>query len=390
MATFSAYPALQVRAPDIPGAIQRGREDVQTNWLRQTKIQSGIAEQGRLNQLRQIMPGVGAEAGLGPQAQKALALDPDKLATLMKIPQGERDRAKERLKVLSNFGMAILNSPGIQRPALDAQLRRVWAGYGAAPEVIPPLGDPGYEAFLISNIAEAGDVVAMLDQAEQATPPSGYRNVEGGLERIPGGPADPAVAGRLAAAKRGPDGGATPAQQANNAEIDAARMALNRMNLDRAEILRRTQKSTNTGRENPDYDPSLERLVRTATQRKVGNDPKFNLYHRRYLGPAPEFSDPAGPKALPPGVSAEQPGILDRLSEFFSGDGDTPAPASDDGRLRGRRRGGGRVRGRSGSTKKPIRQMSAAEIVNLLDGRGEELTEDERKAIQARLDALGL
>ena len=218
--------------------------------------------------------------------------------------------------------------------------------------------------------------------------PSNYqRTEEGGVELMPGyleGQRD------LAAAKRDPDGGVTLAQRSNNAEIDQARATLDRMGLDKAEILRRIQKATNTGRENPDYDPGLERLVRTATQRKVGSDPYFNLFHRRYLGPPPEFSESAGPRQLPPGVSAEQPGILDRIGDFFSGGDDKPRPASDDGRPRGRPRGRGRIRGRGGSTKKPIRQMSKAEIANLLDERGEDLTEDERKAIQARLDALGL
>ncbi|MCZ6748958.1 MAG: hypothetical protein O7D96_06665 [SAR324 cluster bacterium] len=357
------------------------------NQLRQMKIGQAQAEQGRLNQLREIMPGVGAEAGLGPNAQKALALDPSQLANLMKIPKAERDRAKEQAITLGNLALSVLTAPLVQRAAIWGQARESAITYGANPQNVPEVYDQGTELKLRQWVAQAGQIKTLLDQVPDT--PSGYRQAEGGLEFTPGGPADPAQAKKLAAAKRAGEGAATPAQQANNAEIDAARQALDRMNLDRSEILRRTQKSTNTGRENPDYDPSLERLVRTATQRKVGNDPKFNLFHRRYLGPAPVFSEPAGPRQLPPGVSAEQPGILDRIGEFFSGD-DTPRPASDDGRRRGTPRGGGRVRGRSGSTKKAIPQMSAAEIKDLVDTKGESLTPAERKAIQARLDALGL
>ena len=222
--------------------------------------------------------------------------------------------------------------------------------------------------------------------------PSGYRPTEGGLEFTPGGPADPSQARLLAEAKRDPDGGVTQAQQANNAEIDQARTTLDRMGLDKAEILRRTQKATNTGRENPDYDPGLERIVRAATQRKVGSDPYYNLFHRRYLGPPPEFSEPAGPKALPPGVSAEEPDVFDRVSDFFTGGDDQSDPVSDDGPRRGRGRPGvgGRVRGRGGSTGKPIPQMSVTEIDDLINTRGDSLSPADLRAIEARLEELGM
>ena len=227
------------------------------------------------------------------------------------------------------------------------------------------------------------------------TLPSGYRRTEGGLEFTPGGPADPAQAGRLATAKRDPDGDTTPAQQANNAEIDAARATLDRMGLDKAEIMRRTQKATNTGRENPDYDPGLERLVRTATQRKVGSDPYFNLFHRRYLGPPPEFSDPAGSKALPPGVSTEEPGFLDQARDFLGFGGATSQPTSPDVGNDGTpapaprgRRGTAPGRGRGGA--KAIQTMSLTEIDDLVNTKGDSLSPAELKAVQARLIELGV
>ena len=186
-----------------------------------------------------------------------------------------------------------------------------------------------------------------------------------------------------------PSGGVTPAQQANNAEIDQARATLDRMGLDKAEIMRRTQKATNTGRENADYDPGLERIVRAATQRKVGSDPYFNLFHRRYLGPPPEFTDPAGPKALPSGVSAEQPDVFDRIGDFFSGDDDTPAPASDAGaRPSGPRGGRPGTRGRDGT--RDISTMSLTEIDDLVNATGDSLSPADLKAIEARLAELGM
>lgn len=386
MPQFNAYPALQVRTADVWGAMQRGAESAQRNQLRQIKIQNAQSEVQRQGQLRAIMPGVGAEAGLGPNAQKALALDPSQLGELMKIPKAERDKAKEQVTTLGNLALSVLTAPPVQRAAIWGQARESAIAYGANPQNVPEVYDQGTEQKLRQWVAQAGQIKTLLDQVPDT--PSAYRQAEGGgLEYTPGGPADPIQAGRLAAAKRGPDGGATPAQQANNAEIDAARAILERKGLDKAEIARLTQKASFSGRPNHEYDETLDRVVRTATQRKTGNDPDFPRIYRTYLGPAPEFSESAGPKALPPGVSAERPGILDRVGDYLFGGDDTPALAKP---RRGTPRGGGRVRGGSGSTKRAIPQMSAAEITALLDERGEVLTENERKAIQARLDALGL
>lgn len=69
-------------------------------------------------------------------------------------------------------------------------------------------------------------------------------------------------------------GGLTPTQQRSNLEIDAARDAVSGMT--QQDILRRTAKATNTGRENPDYDPGLARQVALAGRRKVGDDEAFD------------------------------------------------------------------------------------------------------------------
>ncbi|RUP35580.1 MAG: hypothetical protein EKK45_00820 [Curvibacter sp.] len=66
----------------------------------------------------------------------------------------------------------------------------------------------------------------------------------------------------------------TAAQERSNAEIDAARQQV--AGLSNAEILRRTAKATNTGRENPDYDPGLARAAALARRRKVGEDDQFD------------------------------------------------------------------------------------------------------------------
>lgn len=74
----------------------------------------------------------------------------------------------------------------------------------------------------------------------------------------------------------------TKSQLSNNQEIDASRKAISK--LTREEVLSKTQQYTNTGRENPDFDPYLSGLVKKATNRKVGSDPDFNLVFNRYMG----------------------------------------------------------------------------------------------------------
>lgn len=64
------------------------------------------------------------------------------------------------------------------------------------------------------------------------------------------------------------------AQERSNAEIDAAREAV--AGLSPEEIRKRTAKTTDTGRENPHYDPAIARSANLASRRKVGDDPLFD------------------------------------------------------------------------------------------------------------------
>lgn len=59
-------------------------------------------------------------------------------------------------------------------------------------------------------------------------------------------------------------------QRRSNLEIMAAREAIN--GLSPADIQRRTAKTTDTGRENPDFDPLLERAVSLANRRMYGDE----------------------------------------------------------------------------------------------------------------------
>lgn len=66
----------------------------------------------------------------------------------------------------------------------------------------------------------------------------------------------------------------TLAQMRTNREIHAARQKI--AGLSPEEIQRKTAKQTNTGRENPDFDPALERAVSLAGRRKIGVDDEFD------------------------------------------------------------------------------------------------------------------
>jgi hypothetical protein len=74
--------------------------------------------------------------------------------------------------------------------------------------------------------------------------------------------------------RNGKGGSLTLAQERTNAEVDAARKTVAGMTPQ--EIAQRTLKTTKTGRENPDYDPNLERKIRIASTRKIGDDEEFD------------------------------------------------------------------------------------------------------------------
>jgi hypothetical protein len=107
-------------------------------------------------------------------------------------------------------------------------------------------------------------------------------------------------------------GGITPAQTANNAEIDAARSYVEQSGLSREEILRRTQSADNLGLENPEYDPYLASAVKLGFQRKIGDDPQFGAFQQRYRGgstavPTTTTPPPTGGGTTTPGGALDLP-----------------------------------------------------------------------------------
>jgi len=188
-------------------------------------------------------------------------------------------------------------------------------------------------------------------------------------------------------------GDLTIAQQRENAEIAQARKALDQEGLSHDDVMRISKSQRDTGRDNPEYSPFINTRVRQATRRKYGDDSEYAAVYGRYLTPGPEFSDPAGPKALPPGVSAEKPGFIDQARDFlgFGGAASQPNPPGAEGlstpRLRGSR---GRFSARRTGSAASIPRMTVQDIDDLINQRGDTLSPAELRAVQTRLKALGL
>lgn len=96
-------------------------------------------------------------------------------------------------------------------------------------------------------------------------------------------------------------GALTLSQQRGNAEIDAARDTVS--GLTPEEIRRRTAKTTDTGRENPDYDPTVARSATLAGRRKIGADSQFDGRGTQALQPAPQSAPVAARFKADPAMS---------------------------------------------------------------------------------------
>lgn len=86
----------------------------------------------------------------------------------------------------------------------------------------------------------------------------------------------------------------TPPQQRGNLEIDAAREAVAGMSAQ--EINMRTAKATNTGRDNPNYDPGLAHQAALASRRKIGVDDWFDQRQGKQQTDSPT-KQPTTPRA---------------------------------------------------------------------------------------------
>ena len=191
-------------------------------------------------------------------------------------------------------------------------------------------------------------------------------------------------------------GSLTLAQSRENAEIKQARAALDREGLSHEDVMRISKSQRDTGRNNLDYSPFINSRVRQATRRMYGDDPDYAATYGRYLTPAPEMSEPAGMRPLPPGANVEPASLLRQSYEALFGVGDAAGQSTPRGNgappyiASQQRRGRYPRPGRPGQAPRTaIPQMSITEIDDLIEARGDSLSPTELQAIQARLAALG-
>ncbi len=377
MPTFNDYPARYARTFDLP-ALQLQAQQLKnartTGQLNQAKLQEYGAATGRQEQLRGLMPGLGAEAGLGPKAQEVLAIDPSQLAELMKIPKADRDRAKAETERIGGMLQAVETAPGVQRPSIYTMVRQQYAASGADLSGIPETYDP---AWVQTKLAAAGKFMAVLDRAEKAVP-SGYQRTEGGLEFTPGGPADPAQAGRLAEAKRDPRGGDKPAMLQ---VADAYKQAMSRTGkkVSDAQALRWAKSSVNdTPQETwtKIYMANRRDITMDEDQARTIADEITAYVHGESFGGTKTPPLPAGGQAS---LNPVSPAAAATAPARSSTEVTVPIPPEN----------GAPAPRRKPAREKAIEAMSKDEVVALIYG-GRDLSQDEIDRLDARMKALGL
>jgi len=209
---------------------------------------------------RYLEPGEVAEGTGGQRAMIAALMGNDMtapLGTQMQFQALQSQQEQERALALERAKQA--GKAPATESFYDQRGRKYKATWNPLTQSWDPVG--GSEAPAPRNVqtVELGDGVYVLN-------PDGSRGVKLG---------DSPSSSR----------GVSAAQQAANIEIRAARERLRNLasTLDpgavpRDEIRDRSQKATNTGRQNTQYDPFIERDYRIATQRMVGDDPDFEAF----------------------------------------------------------------------------------------------------------------
>lgn len=199
------------------------------------------------------------------------------------------------IAILGDGGIEAANAEKTNRWALDdlesrmkgAGTRTERAAYGQAlNQAIAGQNQQAAEAIRQEGIARGQDLGYGAKMAAQGLTARGQelglqraqeRNdvIARGQDMRAGTAADRTASNEaIAAARITERSGPTLSQQRGNAEIDAARSRV--AGMDQAEIKRRTANFTATGRENPDYDPTLAKAVTQANRRKVGADDDFD------------------------------------------------------------------------------------------------------------------
>ena len=140
MPTFTSYPALQARAPDVWGAMQRGAEGAQINQLRQMKI----------------------DQAMNPQANPRMALDREKFE--FSKDKDQRAQALEKVQQISGLLAPFADPamPEIQKAQMWPQMLQRAQQMGLPIDKAPPQYDPQWVAM---TMGQAGQYVSQAKDA---------------------------------------------------------------------------------------------------------------------------------------------------------------------------------------------------------------------------------
>lgn len=179
--------------------------------------------------------------------------------------------------ILSDGGVQSANDEKTARWRQDDLLAQARGGNRAAGEAIQANAHLGVEALRSASTQRGQDVDASITARTQEMKGqlAQDRNqlVARGQDLVAGTAADRIASSEAIAERRGTDKLTLP-QRRSNFEITAARKAV--AGLTPEEIKHKTANYTATGRENPNYDPTLAKAVSLAGRRMYGDDAEFD------------------------------------------------------------------------------------------------------------------
>lgn len=194
--------------------------------------------------------------------------------------------------ILGDGGVEAANAEKTQRWRQDDLLAMARGGNRAAGEAIQANAHLGVEALRSAATQRGQDVDAGIAARAQETKGqlAQDRNqiVARGQDLIAGTAADRIASSEAIAERRGTDKLTLP-QRRSNFEITAARKAV--AGLTPEEIKHKTANYTATGRENPNYDPTLAKAVSLAGRRMYGDDAEFDQRQQQEQTQQPAGND---------------------------------------------------------------------------------------------------
>lgn len=178
--------------------------------------------------------------------------------------------------ILSDGGIEAANAEKTQRWRQDELLAKASGGNRAAGEAIQAnarmAGDQLHSAIAMRGQDVGAGITARTQEMKGQLAQDRNQLVARGQDLTAGTAADRIASNEAIAERRG--GNLTLPQRRSNFEISAARKSV--AGLTPEEIKHKTANYTATGRENPDYDPTLAKAVSLAGRRMYGDDAEFD------------------------------------------------------------------------------------------------------------------